>query len=79
MNVKELKESIQNLPDDMEVFVYEEVAGYVPLIKPEVTDIVETEHDDYRRQGTTFRSFGPPTNYDRVVIRKFQGLLLNYY
>lgn len=79
MNVKELKERLNEFPDDMEVFVYEEVAGFVPLIKPEQEEIVETEQEDYRQKGKTYRVFGPPTNFDRVVIRRFTGLILNYY
>lgn len=79
MNIKELKESIKDFPDDMEVFVYEEVAGFVPLVKPEITEIEETEHEDYRQKGKTYRAFGPPINFDRVVIRRFKGVLLNYY
>lgn len=79
MKIKELKERLNEFPDDMEVFVYDEISGFLPVIKPESEDIVETEHEDYRQKGKTYRMFSPPSPYDRVVIRKFKGLILNYY
>lgn len=79
MNVRELKERLNEFPDDMEVFTYEEMSGYLPIIKPEEIDIVEEEVEDHRFSGKTYRVFNPPSNYSRKIIRKFRAVLIDYY
>jgi len=79
MNIKQLKERLNEFPDEMEVFVEEEVTGYLSVVKLEKVNIVEIELDDFRQNGKTYTMLVPPSPYDRKIIRTFEGVIINYY
>lgn len=73
MNVKELKEKLNEFPDDMEVIVYDEEYGLSDLNDINTAELFLINYDNYREPSWEF-----PTKYNRNIIKTEKCLILNW-
>lgn len=81
MKVKELKEILNNYPDDMEVMNYDEVTGPYPLETPNQHELWFTQHHEYNGKPREWQSWDYPSIYkphNAEIVKKEECLIFSY-